>query len=97
MQAQLNHLVEMSERPNLDLQVLPLARGMSMPYGITLLHLGASDRVGFIDVPPNGHFFEGADELAHHERTFEYFQAAALPVKESRDYIHQLATDLEKH
>nr|WP_184080833.1 helix-turn-helix transcriptional regulator [Nocardiopsis mwathae] len=97
MKVQLNHLTEMSERPNLDIQVLPLARGMSMPYGITLLHLGEADRVGFIDVPPNGHFFEGADELAHQERTFEYFQASALSVGESRDFIHRLATELEKH
>ncbi|MDT0329202.1 helix-turn-helix domain-containing protein [Nocardiopsis lambiniae] len=96
MGTQLRHLLELNKRPNIDIQVLLLSKGMAQPCGYTLLHLGDADRVGYIDVLPSGHFFEGGNELADHEHRFEHLQAAALPLDDTQDFICHLAGELEK-
>ncbi|WP_087099397.1 helix-turn-helix transcriptional regulator [Nocardiopsis sp. JB363] len=96
MRTQFQHLMELNKRPNIDIQVLLLSKGMAQPCGYTLLHLGDADRVGYIDVLPSGHFFEGSNELADHEHRFEYMQAAALPLDDTQDFIRLLADELEK-
>lgn len=95
MRAQLDRLIELNERTNLEIQVLPLVKGMAVPYGFTMLQLGDADLVGFIDVPPSGLFFEGDGELTEHQQRFEYLQAAALPLDETGDFLRQVVTDLE--
>ncbi|GAA3974348.1 helix-turn-helix domain-containing protein [Thermobifida alba] len=95
MRVQLEHLLELVNRPNLDIQVLPLSRGMTQPYNFTLMSLGENERVGYIDVPPNGHFFEGSDEVADHTRRFELIQAAALPLSETPTFLHRVITNLK--
>ena len=96
MRTQFQHLMELNKRPNIDIQVLLLSKGMAQPCGYTLLHLGETDRVGYLDVPPSGHFFEGSEELANHEYRFEYMQAAALPLDDTQDFIRRLADDSER-
>ncbi|USY17467.1 helix-turn-helix domain-containing protein [Nocardiopsis exhalans] len=96
MRTQFQHLLELNKRPNIDIQVLLLSKGMAQSCGYILLHLGETDRVGYLDVPPSGHFFEGPDALANHEDGFEYMQAAALPLDDTQDFIRQLADELEK-
>ncbi|MEV2275329.1 helix-turn-helix transcriptional regulator [Nocardiopsis sp. NPDC049922] len=96
MRTQFQHLLELNQRPNIDIQVLLLSKGMAQPCGYTLLHLGETDRVGYIDVLPSGHFFEGNKELADHEHRFEYMQAAALPLDDTQDFIRRLAGELER-
>lgn len=96
MRTQFEHLLELNKRPNIDIQVLLLSKGMAQPCGYTLLHLGETDRVGYLDVLPSGHFFEGMPELTNHERRFEYMQAAALPLDDTQDFIRQLADDPER-
>ncbi|MDS1268959.1 helix-turn-helix transcriptional regulator [Lipingzhangella sp. LS1_29] len=96
MGTQLDYLVELSNRPNLDIQVLPLAKGMARPYGFILLTLGDAEQVGYLDVPPSGHFFEGESVLREHEQQFDYLQAAALPLDESTTFIRGAAEELER-
>ncbi|MFW6640893.1 helix-turn-helix domain-containing protein [Nocardiopsis algeriensis] len=96
MRTQFQHLMELDKRPNIDIQVLLLSKGMAQTCGYTLLHLGEVDRVGYLDVPPSGHFFEGLDELANHERRFEYMQAASLPLDETQNFIRALTEELEE-
>lgn len=96
MRTQFQHLTELDKRPNIDIQVLLLSKGMAQSCGYTLLHLGETDRVGYLDVPPSGHFFEGSDELANHEHGFEHMQAAALPLDDTQDFIRDLSDNLEK-
>jgi transcriptional regulator with XRE-family HTH domain len=95
MCTQLEHLIEMASRPNLEIQILPLSRGMTQPYNFTLMSLGGSERVGYIDVPPSGHFFEGPDEVADHTRRFELIQAAALPVGETPAFLRKIVKELK--
>ena len=96
MRTQFQHLMELNKRPNIDIQVMLLSKGMAQSSGYTLLHLGETDRVGYLDVPPSGHFFEGRETLANHEHGFAYMQAAALPLDDTQDFIRQLADELEK-
>ncbi|MCY9784211.1 helix-turn-helix domain-containing protein [Nocardiopsis sp. EMB25] len=96
MRTQFQHLMDLNQRPNIDIQVLLLSKGMAQSCGYTLLHLGETDQVGYLDVPPSGHFFEGSEELTNHERRFEYMQAAALPLDDTQDFIRRLAGELER-
>ena len=96
MRTQFQHLMDLNKRQNIDIQVLLLSKGMAQPCGYTLLHLGEADRVGYIDVLPSGHFFEGDNELTDHGQRFEYMQAAALPLDDTQDFIRHLADELEK-
>lgn len=89
MRAQLTHLLELSDHPRIDIQILPQSQGMSLNYGFSLLRLG-TDRVGYVDVPPHGLLFDGAAEIAHHDLRFDHLQAAAQPLEQSRDTIREL-------
>ena len=96
MRTQFQHLIELNKRPNIDIQVLLLSKGMAQSCGYILLHLGDTDRVGYLDVPPSGHFFEGPKEITDHEHGFEHLQAAALPLDDTLDFIRQLTSELER-
>ena len=95
MHTQFQHLIDLDKRPNINIQVLLLSKGLAQSCGYTILHLGETDRVGYIDVPPSGHFFEGSDELANHEHGFEHLQAAALPLDDTMDFIKSLAREFQ--
>lgn len=90
MEVQLRHLLDLAERPTIDIQVLPHAKGMSQSYGFSILTFDESDRAVYVDVPPNGMFYENRGDLSEHERVFDHLQAAALSPTESRDFISNL-------
>jgi Predicted transcriptional regulators len=90
MEVQLRHLLDLAERPTIDIQVLPHAKGMSQSYGFSILTFDESDRAVYVDVPPNGMFYEDRGDLSEHERVFDHLQAAALSPTESRDFISNL-------
>ncbi len=93
MRTQLEHVLELSEHPRIDLQVLPQSQGMSLNYGFCLLRLG-DDRVGHVDVPPQGLLFDAPDDIEHHVLRFHHLQAAALPLDHSRELIRRRITEL---
>jgi transcriptional regulator with XRE-family HTH domain len=96
MAAQLTHLVDLASRPFINLQVLPATAGMSRTYGFSLLTFDESDRALFVDVPPNGLFFEDREDLLEHEIAFDQLQASALSTAETQTLIEKLTTEYKR-
>lgn len=93
MRTQLEHLLELSEHPTINLQVLPQSEGMSLNYGFSLLWIG-DDRVGHVDVPPQGLLFDAQADVQHHELRSQHLRAAAASPERSRDLIRARISEL---
>ncbi|MCX2729666.1 helix-turn-helix transcriptional regulator [Saccharopolyspora sp. NFXS83] len=90
MQAQLSHLLELSERPSVAIRVLPFTapNRITVLSSFILLHLGAQQlsSVYLEDVLGATYLWE-PDEYTRYSMTLDRLQAAALPIEESRDLI----------
>ena len=93
MRTQLEHLLELSEHPTINLQVLPQSEGMSLNYGFSLLWIG-DDRVGHVDVPPQGLLFDAQEDVQHHDLRSQHLRAAAASPERFRDLIRTRITEL---
>ena len=96
MATQLVHLLELANRPTINVQVLSAAVGMSRTYGFSLLTFDETDRALFVDVPPNGLFFEDQEDLLEHEIAFDQLQASALSTSETRTLLKTLITEYQR-
>lgn len=92
MHAQLAHLLEMSDRPKVTLQVVPFDTGahagltccfilLTLPGGVTLAY--SEDLTG-------GRFVERPDDVGHWAMCYESIKSLALPVKQSADLIRRI-------
>jgi DNA-binding XRE family transcriptional regulator len=99
MYAQLVHLVEMSERPRVSVQVLPTEVGAHVGLG------GAFVTVSFAGDTPGMVYFETADEgevsklparLARMTVTYDALRDDALNARASRDLMRKVAEDTWK-
>jgi transcriptional regulator with XRE-family HTH domain len=98
MRAQLRHLVEMSKRPNIELQVLPFSEGW---------HPGTVGSFSILEFPEDVHspvayvvsqagdaYLEREDDMRRVTLTYTHLHAAALSASKSRDLIAAIARDL---
>ncbi|SFD61467.1 hypothetical protein SAMN05421773_1216 [Streptomyces aidingensis] len=93
MREQLRHLLDMSDLPNITIQVMPLAAGAHPGM------LGLFEVVRFPHPWPTvvqlenlrgGYLVEGTEDVKVFETAFERVVAAALPVDESRETIKKI-------
>ena len=96
MAVQLDHLSVLSARPSINIQVLPASVGMSRTYGFSLLTFEENDRALFVDVPPNGLFFEDQADIVEHEIAFDQLQASALSTSESQTLLKTLIDEYKR-
>ncbi|MFY1668595.1 Scr1 family TA system antitoxin-like transcriptional regulator [Plantactinospora sp. WMMB334] len=98
MRTQLRHLVEMSKRPNVELQVLPFSEGW---------HPGTVGSFSMLEFPEDVHspvsyvvsqagdaYLEREDDMRRVTLTYTHLHAAALSASKSRDLIAAIARDL---
>jgi transcriptional regulator with XRE-family HTH domain len=98
MQAQLQHLIEVSEEPTVTVQVLPTARGA---------HAGLDGSFSIFEFPDPGDtdvayvahlagniFIERAEDVRRSALRFDHLRAAALDIGESADMITHIARDM---
>lgn len=98
MRAQLRHLIGMSHRPNVELQVLPFSEGS---------HPGTVGSFSILEFPENVHspvayvvsqagdaYLEREDDLRRVTLIYTHLHAAALSASKSRELIAALAKDL---
>lgn len=88
MHAQLTRLLEVSDRPNVTLRVIPNTAGanggLDGPFKIINVREG---KLGFIEAPVAGRLVPDEAEVAGLELRFNRIGAVALPVDASRDLI----------
>ncbi len=92
MDAQLDHLAEMAQRPNVDLQVLPLDAGVfSAAFGAfkVLTSPGVPDPyMACVEDRAGPHYLDRPHEIEAHTVLFRYLAGVALPPDASLDLIH---------
>lgn len=91
--AQLLHLIEITGRPNVDLQVLPFTSGVYPAAGEVFTYLSFPDPserdIVYVETAVDDRMLEEYDELARYRAKFGMLQAAALDPEESRTYLKQ--------
>ncbi|MFZ3570309.1 helix-turn-helix domain-containing protein [Streptomyces sp. BH097] len=97
MSAQLRHLLAMSERPNITVQVLPFASGAhAAAVGSFLILGGATPEldVVYVDILGGGLFMEKPQELERYKLAFQYLCAQALDLGASAQLIDRISREL---
>ncbi|MFE2868918.1 helix-turn-helix domain-containing protein [Embleya sp. NPDC059259] len=92
--AQLNHLIAMSEQPNITLLVIPFEAGAFPGAGQSVLYAEASvpqlDTVQ-VDSSHGPAFMWAENQLAKYRAQLDWLENLALPTDRSRDFIHKIA------
>ncbi len=98
MRAQLHHLIEMSDRPNIELQVLPFSEGWHPgtvgSFSILEFPDGIHSPVVYVVSQAGDAYLEREDDLRRVTLTYTHLHAAALSVNKSRDLIAAIAKDM---
>lgn len=96
MRAQLDHLLAMSERPRIDIQVLSLSAGAhpAQQGGTFTVMKFASDMVGdpgvvYHELLNTGLYIDDQEEISLYERTLRYVHALAATPEDSRRIIER--------
>lgn len=97
MAAQLDHLLDMSGRPNVCLQVLPFAAGAHSAMGssFTLLGLPEADPVVYLEDLTTGLYLEKEGDVERYKLVFDSLTQIAMTPNESRDLIAEAAKNLK--
>ncbi|MFF4435622.1 helix-turn-helix domain-containing protein [Streptomyces sp. NPDC001621] len=96
-QVQLRRILELSELEHITVQVIPFTHEDFAGAGSTMVHSGGSipqlDTV-VRDAPHGTAFVDSEAQLEHFRTLFRRVRGEALPPKQSRDLINQLAKEL---
>jgi transcriptional regulator with XRE-family HTH domain len=93
MRGQLGRLLEMSERPNITLQVIPFDRGAhpGMPGAFVHLKFGAvAPDIVYVESVAGDMFLESEAEIDRHGLVFDHLRATALSPRDSSALIATL-------
>ncbi len=97
MQAQLEHLLTVAEKPNVVINVLPFGSstvGLNCPITVlSFAELGAMDVV-YMEVPFTQLWIEGGEGAAKHSELFEAIARRSLDESHSLAFIRDLVKDL---
>lgn len=94
---QLEHLIEMSERPEIMLRIIPFTNEDFIDLTQTVLYAGGAVPqldTAHIDAPAGGLFLDVAAELEKHRTLLDFAEQASLEPAESRSFIHHIAREL---
>ncbi len=96
MRHQLEHLVEMSQRDNVEILVLPTAVGHhdGLEGAFTVLHFEQAQSVGYIEYSDGAIYVQDQDQVAAYTRTAESLRSVALSKGESVEAIAARLTKL---
>jgi transcriptional regulator with XRE-family HTH domain len=92
MTAQLGKLIEVSDLPNVTIQVIPFAVGAhpGVESNFNILTLPATSGVVFVEGLVGSIYLERPEDLERYDRVFEYLQRVALGPRDSIDLIAQM-------
>lgn len=96
MREQLGHLLALTERPHVTVQVLPFSKGAhAAAVGSFAILRGLTPDldVAYVDLLSGGLFMEKPQELARYRLAFEYLSAQALDLESSTDIVHRISKE----
>ncbi|HUC58270.1 MAG TPA: helix-turn-helix transcriptional regulator [Streptosporangiaceae bacterium] len=99
MHRQLLHLIDLADRPDLTLEIIPftagLHPGMQAPFIILELADGADDDVLFLEQPRGDLIFaDDLDETSTYRETFEQLRKLSLGPEQSAAYLATIASEM---
>jgi transcriptional regulator with XRE-family HTH domain len=98
MRAQLDHLMTMSKRPNITIQILPLSRGPHAgsdgPFAIIEFAEPADPDVVYIEGPAGNIYLEKARDLRRQNAVFNHLMSQALTRDESAVFIRAVTEEI---
>jgi transcriptional regulator with XRE-family HTH domain len=94
--AQLDALIEAAQRPNIGLQVIPLATGAhaGLTCSFTILSFDDDPEVAYTEDCERGYFRERPDQVRIWFDTFEALRAVTLPAAASLEVIRHIRDEL---
>ncbi|MGI5121416.1 helix-turn-helix domain-containing protein [Marinactinospora thermotolerans] len=98
LKGQLKYLLEMGERANIGIQVLPVSRGphAAMTGQFVILDFLAPDPpVVYLEALSEEIYLETPDEIRRYQQIYSHVQAEALPVGDSRAFIRSRLSELQ--
>ncbi|MFJ8437693.1 helix-turn-helix domain-containing protein [Kitasatospora griseola] len=100
MAAQLYQLVDLGERPNINLQVIPFSNGahpgMTGTFSLMEFPESADSTVVYFEGVTSDLYLEKEADVRRYTNLYDHLRAAALSVTESRSMITQLAEEFMK-
>ncbi|GAA4615048.1 hypothetical protein GCM10023195_66050 [Actinoallomurus liliacearum] len=97
MKAQLAHILDVSERPNIGLRVVPKSVGFHPGLDDSFMILRMADPFGetaYVEAPGGGRLVPNIEEVADFALRYERIGQRALPEDPSRDLIKRFMEDL---
>lgn len=97
MREQLRHILELTKRPHITVQVLPFASGAHAAAVGSFVILGGQEPeldVVYVDIIGGGLFMEKPEELQRYKLAFEYLQAQALDITASAALLSRASEEL---
>lgn len=92
MRDQIMHLLQMAERPNITVQIVPLDVGAYLGFAgpfTVLTHEGDGDTV-YVEGPGLGQLIDEPSKAEEYRLRFDLIRASALSVRESRKLIRTI-------
>ena len=91
MTDQLEHLVKMSERPEIVIQVIPDSVGSTAAGGrsFTILTFKSESTIVYLEDVKSARYVRKPDEVAMYTLTFDHLRSHALPDDKSRALIRE--------
>ncbi|MFE9244402.1 helix-turn-helix domain-containing protein [Nocardiopsis sp. NPDC006938] len=92
MRQQILHLLDLAQRPTIDIQVLPFESGAHAASGFqfVLLRFEGSNAVAYIETDQDGLYVEEPEKFKRYTLVFDRLQAAALSVEDSYGFMEAL-------
>ncbi|HEU5474169.1 MAG TPA: helix-turn-helix transcriptional regulator [Actinophytocola sp.] len=98
MRAQLAHLVELAELPNVEVQVLPGGvvphPGLHGSFTILSFPIPGDAGLAYVETRVRGLFFEQPDELQEYAQVMNHLRVLACPPDESIPLINRIRKDI---
>ncbi|MEU6169620.1 helix-turn-helix domain-containing protein [Streptomyces tanashiensis] len=92
MREQIEHLLAMSERPNVNVQVLPM-KGAPVAGSLALLTLPKGERGAYTEGFSTGNYTEEPAEVMRFQRVYDLLQQGALGVRASLELMRAIAKE----
>jgi hypothetical protein len=96
MRGQLNYLIELAERPNITLQIVPASVGAyaGLPGAFTILSFANGPDVVYIEGHVGGQVISDSQAVREHEPSFDLIRGAAISADDSLKLLHSILEDL---
>ena len=96
MQAQLKHVLEAAQAPNITFQMIPYDKGAHPGMAGSFVHMGFDDPLDpelvYVDSLAGDLFLEADADVRRYKLMFEHLQAAALSPRETSAELAKVAT-----